>query len=156
MQSHEPIPSGTLRIDQEHATLSRMLERLMAICAIANADACADRCPLGWQDKCSSDLESVVAALIAYMHQHFHFEEEQMDDYVVEEQFLDHRGEHRKIAAQIDSIIERHRRAELDSVATVAILADCLSQWLQDHIESYDEVLTVFLDNSGAAEDPGD
>jgi hemerythrin-like metal-binding protein len=150
MHSDELSPPGALRIDNEHATLSRMLERLAAICVIANAEACATACPLGWQDNCSSDLESVVAALTAYMHDHFHYEEEQMDECVVEEQFLEHRNEHRKIAAQVESIIDRHRRAELDPMATAAILADTLSRWLQDHIENYDEVLTVFLDGGSS------
>jgi len=153
MQDDEPSPPGALRIDQEHATLTRMLDRLASICVIANAEACAAACPLGWQDKCSSDLESIVSALTAYMHDHFHYEEEQMDECVVEEQFLEHRNEHRRITAQVETIIERHRRAELDSVATTAILADTLSRWLQDHIENYDEVLTVFLDGSSESQD---
>jgi hemerythrin-like metal-binding protein len=148
MQDGEPSATGALRIDNEHATLSAILERLAAICAIANADACATSCPVGWQDKCSSDLESLVATLAAYMHEHFHYEERQMDECGAEEQFIEHRSEHRRIAAQVESIIDRHRRAEFDVVATALILRDSLSRWLQEHIERYDEVLTVFMDRS--------
>lgn len=148
--------TGALRIDSEHATLSRMLENCAAICAIANAASCATACPVGWQDKCASDLATLVGALTAYMHQHFQFEERQMDECVVEEQFLEHRDEHRRIAAQVESIIARHRQAELDVVATAAILGESLSRWLQEHIERHDQVLAAFIDCGAASDEPSD
>ena len=144
--------TGTLRIDHEHATLKGIIERLEATCAVVNGAGCAG-CPLALREKCAADVGQVMSTLAGYMHDHFRYEERQMDDCLADDQFAEHRQEHRKIAAEVQAAIDGHGRAALDPGMTARALAASLAEWLQDHVENQDSVLAVFIGEAAGCEE---
>jgi len=144
--------SGTLRIDHEHEMLTGIIERLESTCAIVSQAGCSG-CPLTLREKCAADVWLVMNTLAAYMHDHFKYEERQMDDCVADDQFIEHRNEHRKIAAQVQAAMDSHGREGLDPGAAAKILAASLSEWLRDHVEEQDSILAIYIGNADGSDD---
>lgn len=134
----------TLRIDHEHEILTGIIECLEDTCSIANATACTG-CPLVWREKCADEVWRVMNALASYMQEHFRYEEAQMDGCLVEDQFVEHRHEHRKITAQVQAAIDGHNRKVLEPGAAARALAASLTNWLDEHVEEQDALLAVVV-----------
>ena len=144
--------TGALRIDHEHEMLTGIVERLEATCAIVNGAGCTG-CPLAWREKCAADVWQVMNSLAAYMDDHFRYEERQMDELISDDQFIEHRNEHRKISAQVQAAIDHHGREGLNPGAAAKVLAASLADWLEDHVERQDAVLAVFIGDGDTPDD---
>jgi hemerythrin-like metal-binding protein len=137
------LATGLLRIDREHETLARMLERAESICAIANAAECTG-CTLVCRFKCASDASAVMQALATYLREHFRYEEQQMDWSVPPDHIIEHRRAHDDIAAQVEEVIEHYRR-DANPAVSARSLGRLLSAWLRGHAEEHDAVLATFI-----------
>jgi hemerythrin-like metal-binding protein len=128
-----------------------MLDRAEDICVIANAADCTG-CTLAWRHGCATTAELLIESLSVYMREHFKYEEQQMDWSVPHDHVNDHRRAHNEIAARVQEVVDRCRKAD-NPASAARDLVSLLSQWLCDHAERHDVVLATFIGDSEDADE---
>jgi hemerythrin len=87
----------------------------------------------------------LLGRLLAYTRNHFSAEETLMEDAEYAELAI-HRIEHRKLIKQVEWFVARSQQGDL----TLSVdLADFLSNWLKNHIQSVDQSYRPWLNEHG-------
>jgi hemerythrin len=87
----------------------------------------------------------LLGMLLAYTRNHFSAEEALMED-AKYAGLATHRIEHCKLTKQVEWFVARHQQGDL----TLSIeLADFLSDWLKNHIQSVDQSYRPWLNKCG-------
>ena len=87
----------------------------------------------------------LLGRLLAYTRNHFSAEEALMEDAKYAGLAI-HRIEHRKLTKQVEWFVARYQQGDL----TLSIeLADFLSDWLKNHIQSVDQSYKPWLNEHG-------
>ena len=123
----DSIITGIPAIDEDHKKLVDMLNDLFAACFAAQGPAV---------------LGNILDQLLDYTKYHFEREEKMLEE-ANYERLEAHRGEHKRMVAQVEKI-----RNDFQSGATHDLSNDTLrflSRWLTDHIQAEDREFRSLL-----------
>jgi hemerythrin-like metal-binding protein len=137
----EPLSTGIALIDNEHAYLLTLLERLRTLC-VRTEEPC-HTCTREQLSQCDGALTALFAEVLDYMVGHFRSEEALMLQHQLPAAFRHaHAEEHANIGQRLQSLISRSPH---QIVVKPAEFYHTLHAWLEDHIKNADMQIVDYL-----------
>lgn len=132
--------TGNPLVDEEHATLRRMIAGLHRTCPDFHCKDSCHGCGHGNQEACEQHLSNCLEDLLHMMVFHFHSEESLMRQIGFaqkeHEAFNDHVEAHAALSGELCSMTMK--LGNHPPVRQMAHVAEVISNWLEDHIQTYD------------------
>jgi hemerythrin-like metal-binding protein len=148
MTTNRPGPhlrTGHPEMDEEHAMLLAMLERLRGVCPNKHVATCPE-CGAAQHDDCWVALIQMLARVIGYTVNHFAFEEKAMRRIAEIDSAghsLSHANDHERITVALRSVMQPLGVSNLKTAG--AELETVIRSWLEEHIVRFDVPLAELL-----------
>lgn len=141
------VVTGHTGIDAQHVRLALMVERLASICAQGKTGNQCRQCPDEHQDHCGKGLAELLSDLIAFMLDHFIYEENLMlllpDTEDASRHVMLHKHAHAEVSRHLSEVaLNLQGKNPVDSALE---LQQVIGLWLGNHNQLFDTPLAAKL-----------
>lgn len=146
------LDTGFPAVDGEHRQLLACMRTLRGLCdGLDSRSDCGGCSPLQ-RKTCDGNLVGMLGDLLAFILEHFHTEETEIRDSLL--QIVDrdlceaHAEDHAEISTKVQEIV-----CALDPMHTVVLLRELdqlLRRWLENHIQMHDLVVARWMQREAA------
>lgn len=154
-ESSHVQPTGHAEIDRQHRVLEELVERLDDVCMRPRPAACTDSvCDPTHRGECRQRLIQLLRKMLAFMVEHFSYEERQMRQLRPTPEnrahIESHSFAHAELSARLATLTGEANQS--DPRRTAAQLRDLVSQWMGGHNRRFDAPLARELGGAEVSE----